>query len=202
MATLTTTKIEVARIEYERLQKELNNLRELYTSIAKMTTLPNKEDLLQAVQHLANQIKVSQTGINMPTLRELADIDSEKTVFYIRTLVGWVRVQLNVNNNLNIDQVKMIAVDIMTTYRGMTLEEIAVAFSKGVKGDYGRSEFQLDGQTIHHWLKEYRKELLQYRQEKYNNYIQHHKVHQQPRALESNMSCIGDEIKQLLLEKK
>jgi hypothetical protein len=177
---LTTSKIETARIEYERLSNELQSLRIFYKAML-MMTLPNKEQIMTNIQALAESIKQAQATVNTPTLAELKRTNENAVSTQLRVLIGWVRVQLNVHSNLSKDQIAMIAADLLETYKGMTLEEIAISFKNGIQGKYGRNEYAIDIQTIHHWITSYNKELKQYRLEQYEKRVNSEKVNTIPR---------------------
>jgi hypothetical protein len=123
------------------------------------------EMALVEIKHEADLIKHSK-GAVMPldTLktRETNGEDLDTLEREVLLLIGGVREGLNVANNITVNQAAEAAIDVVAEFGGLSIEEIALCFNNGRKGDYGELMHRLDGPMLLRWLRQYVNDREQY----------------------------------------
>lgn len=142
---LTVQKLALREDPIEVIHKRLALLRLLYRDCqSKMKAYKAEADELNA--QLAKLEKEGNIG------------NTEGVEFQIGMMIAEADKQLNVNKGFVESQIDYLAKDIRAVYPFLMLPELALIFRRGIMGNYGKSDYRLDAQIVHGWIKDYIKE--------------------------------------------
>lgn len=99
----------------------------------------------------AVKAEIQRIDARLPlTIRELGPEESEGGLI---ALLGWLQSQLNVFAPMTADQLEACAAEIAASFGGLRLEDVAVCFRAGLRGEHGELTNRLDAAIVLGWLR-------------------------------------------------
>lgn len=172
IAKLSPIKFEVKQVERKKLTESLDTLQR---SRAYFKTEYKGDDALFHLQNIDTQIEVVNHQIALipesKTIGQLERLNSSELEDSLILILNDLRLFFQVDSMISTDGLYMLVDLILSEYRGLTLEEIAICMAKAKKGEYGQLFNRLDGGIIMGWLKKYNDDRLERQKER--NYAEH-----------------------------
>lgn len=161
ISTLSLAKIEAGRRRRDDIEGELEALRASYRQIKEIVQEPGKQkELLASIVAKAAALKTELETI--PTVHDLSSLrqhDEERVTDEVALLLCWVVEQINRKRTLSDEQIETLAVDLVHTYGYISMEDMALCFRNGVRGQYGELYDTIDVGVIHGWIGRYWQDL-------------------------------------------
>lgn len=120
---------------------------------------------IKAEAEMINSQKSNVMPLETLRTRELKGESLDTLEQEVMLLISGVREGINVANNITVAQAAEAAVDVVAEYGSLSIEEVALCFNRGRRGDYGELMHRFDGPTMLGWLRKYLKERESYEQE-------------------------------------
>jgi hypothetical protein len=140
---LTLTKILAEENEPDKLQERYELLKLMYRDAKKTMARCEKE---------GKELKAKLEAL--PPKATLQNTDG--AFMKVGKFIAEVVKQLNVHQTMNEKQIDFAATDILDQYGDkITLKELAWIFRKGIMGNYSKTDFKLDVQTLHAWIQKH-----------------------------------------------
>lgn len=147
------------RVERKKLYDLMWKLRERMDEIKRTPlNMRQKGAMVEWLKCKLEGIALKQRYLQLPAyngVRDLMIADKEKLEACVCRLITDVYLVLNFTQTLKIDQIRPIAQSIISESKGLTIEDLAICFDKGKKGQYGK-EFRLDSHVLLGWLYKYK----------------------------------------------
>lgn len=152
-------KLEQAHRRREQLEEELEALRRSYL-FTKKEKPEGAEKYQAAIIARAEKLKGELAAVpEQKTLSVLRIEDELEAIDAVALLICWLIEQINVKRSMSDDQVDNLAADLLHTYGWMRLEDVALCFKNGLRGQYAAILDRLDAAIIHDWLRQYGEDL-------------------------------------------
>lgn len=164
IAKVSPDKFEATQVERKKMVENLDSLQKsqlFFTKEYKGSEKQKAESLKQIAIEIDKVLMRLQQLPERKSIGELERYNASDLEDSLILILNDLRLFFQVDNMISTDGLYSLCDLILTEYRSLTLEEIAICMAKAKKGEYGQLFNRLDGAIIMGWLKKYDEERLQ-----------------------------------------
>lgn len=162
IAKISPDKFEANQVERKKMVENLDSLQKSQLFFTKEYKGDDAEihltQIKQEIELVNHKLALTPESKSIGALERANASDLEDSLILI---LNDLRLFFQVDNMISTDGLYSLCDLILTEYRSLTLEEIAICMAKAKKGEYGQLFNRLDGAIIMGWLKKYDEERLQ-----------------------------------------
>jgi hypothetical protein len=157
---LTVGKIIEARETWFSIEQDLKSRREMLKEVEKDKKRENRKALIKAFKAdiEAIETKLSKT-VYLPLLIELRRDNEAELTDTLQLMIIDVVKFYHTSEKMDQAQIYETAFRISDTFKGLTLEDVALCFYRAKAGEYGTVFNRIDGAVIMDWLHKYQDKM-------------------------------------------
>ncbi len=165
MSKLNVRQIYTDRTRATEIETVLEYWRGKYKQLAAQKEDPEIKKELTYIETQANELKAELSQYQpVPTISQLCQVSEDDLLANVTLLILDMDEDFNVGKGLSVSQVETLAFTITTTYKSLTLEDVALCFHRAKLGHYGEVYDRLDLNVVNSWLNQYSTEVKQVHQ--------------------------------------